>query len=128
MSKSILVDGIERLQIEIQELIDKMNNIQDDDMYGSKRTYIGYKIELLKRDILIEQLMLPARQKLMLEPMKPLIINKNLIGGIYISKEKVTELLEDCMKLRIIGKNTNPLVKLIGERLWLTFGGNDNDN
>jgi len=39
-----------------------------------------------------------------------------------------TKLLEDCMRLRIIGKNTNPLVKVIGERLWFTLGGQDESN
>lgn len=92
-----------------QQLINEMNNL-DDDIYGSKRTYIQYQIEITKRDIQIEQLMQPHIQKQLLsQPQKIIYINEeteklykiieviNAPKGKYIAYEKLA-MIEKILK------------------------------
>ena len=74
MNKELEVTGIKRMEIELQDLGDRLkhtNNIEEE-------TYLTYRFELLKRDIHIEQLIQPAIQKLMLSPLPPIYIKQVL--------------------------------------------------
>jgi len=128
MSKSIFEIEIERMQTELHKLEERANNIDDDDIYNSKRTYIVYKIEMLKKDILIEQLMLPARQKVMLQSPPQVLIDKTLIDGVYISKQDTTELLEalgECDSVNYLKETIYGVSESLMKKLYKVLGGKE---
>lgn len=120
------IEYIEKLKIELGDLHKKIQNINPFEN-SREYDYLTYKIEILKRDILIEQLRLPLMQKAMLEPMKPLLIDKNLIDGIYISNKQAKELLEDVESLKYLKVNPIQLkaFRAIYNKLKQALGGKD---
>lgn len=91
------VEHIEKLKIELSDLHKKICRVNP---YENPREYdyLTYKIEILKRDIQIQTLMLPHIQKTLYEPLKMNIsfdLGENDKTGefIIIHKEKAKELL-----------------------------------
>ena len=83
------------LQAQLQSLYDELNHLKDDDIYGTKRTYLQYKIELLEKDIYIEKLQQALIVKSSTKPMEPLLVKYPLHVP---TSEEICERLNECWK------------------------------
>ena len=88
----------EELETKLSILIERLNHIEDDDKYGSKRTFLTYRIEILKRDIQIAKLMQPAIQKAMLAPLPPIYIKQALTPP---TADEVSKALSEYLKCEV---------------------------
>ena len=67
---------LEALEVRKQELINRLNTDFEDDIYGTHRQLLQLKIENINLQIQIYNLMQPAIQKKLLEPMAPIYMSK----------------------------------------------------
>ena len=59
-----------------EEIISRLNDNFEDDIYGTSRRILNLKLENINLQIQIEHLMQPAIQKKLLEPMPPMFIKQ----------------------------------------------------